>query len=61
MSNELSTILANNPALVNTGLDEDTLAVAGGMAGGSKRISIKGKKRSINGIIMVKPAPKVRL
>ena len=42
MSNELSTILANNPALVNTGLDEDTLAVAGGMAGGSKRISIKG-------------------
>ena len=29
MSNELSTILANNPALVNTGLDEDTLAVAG--------------------------------
>lgn len=42
MSNELTTILANNPALVNTGLDEDTLAVAGGMAGGSKRISIKG-------------------
>jgi hypothetical protein len=42
MSNELSTILANNPAIVNTGLDEDTLAVAGGMAGGSKRISIKG-------------------
>ena len=42
MSNELTTILANNPALVGTGLDEDTLAVAGGMAGGSKRISIKG-------------------
>ena len=42
MSNELTTILANNPALVGTGLDEDTLAVAGSMAGGSKRISIKG-------------------
>lgn len=42
MSNELTTILANNPAIVGTGLDEDTLAVAGGMAGGSKRISIKG-------------------
>jgi hypothetical protein len=40
MSNELMTILANNPALVGTGLDEDTAAVAGGM--GSKRISIKG-------------------
>jgi hypothetical protein len=42
MSNELTAILANNPALIGTGLDEDTLAVAGGMAGGSKRISIKG-------------------
>ena len=40
MSNELITILQNNPAIVNTGLDEDTAAVAGGM--GSKRISIKG-------------------
>ena len=40
MSNELATILQNNPALVGTGLDEDTAAVAGGM--GSKRISIKG-------------------
>jgi hypothetical protein len=42
MSNELITILQNNPSIVNTGLDEDTAAVAGGMAGGSKRISIKG-------------------
>ena len=39
MSNELQTILANNPAIVQTGLDEDTLAVAGGNTGsGSKRI-----------------------
>jgi len=42
MSNDLVAILQNNPALVGTGLDEDTAAVAGGMAGGSKRISIKG-------------------
>ena len=42
MSNELVTLLANNPALVQTGLDEDTLAVAGGGSQGSKRISIKG-------------------
>ena len=42
MSNDLVAILQNNPAIVNTGLDEDTAAVAGGMAGGSKRISIKG-------------------
>lgn len=42
MSNELVAILQNNPAIVNTGLDADTAAVAGGMAGGSKRISIKG-------------------
>jgi hypothetical protein len=43
MSNELALILQNNPALVQTGLDADTLAVAGG--GGqdvNKRISIKG-------------------
>jgi len=43
MSNDLATLLSNNPALVNTGLDEDTLAVAGGAGqGGVKRISIKG-------------------
>lgn len=43
MSNELSVLLKNNPALIETGLDEDTLAVAGGNAGGgNKRISIKG-------------------
>jgi hypothetical protein len=41
MSNELATLLSNNPALA--GLDEDTLAVAGGGGkGGIKRISIKG-------------------
>jgi hypothetical protein len=43
MSNELATLLANNPALSGTGLDEDTLAVAGGGGrSGGKRISIKG-------------------
>ena len=30
MSNELVNILQSNPGLVQTGLDEDTLAVAGG-------------------------------
>ena len=42
MSNELSVILQSNPSLV--GLDEDTLAVAGGAAvsTGNKRISIAG-------------------
>lgn len=42
MSNELSVILQNNPALIQTGLDADTLAVAGGAVNTSKRISIKG-------------------
>jgi hypothetical protein len=45
MSNDLvlSSLLENNPSIVNTGLDEDTLAVAGGGGrGGNKRISIKG-------------------
>ena len=42
MSNDLVTILSNNPAMVQTGLDEDTLAVAGGARQGNKRISIKG-------------------
>lgn len=42
MSNDLTVLLQNNPALIETGLDEDTLAVAGGNAGGNKRISIKG-------------------
>ena len=43
MSNELAVLLQQNPALLQTGLDADTLAVAGG--GGNnvtKRISIKG-------------------
>jgi hypothetical protein len=43
MSNELSVILQSNPSLV--GLDEDTLAVAGGggvVSSGNKRISIAG-------------------
>jgi len=30
MSSELSVILQNSGALIQTGLDEDTLAVAGG-------------------------------
>ena len=42
MSNDLVAILSNNPAIVQTGLDEDTLAVAGGARQGNKRISIKG-------------------
>ena len=45
MSNELSVLLKSNPALVTTGLDEDTLAVAGGSVATSnsnKRISIAG-------------------
>ena len=42
MSNDLVAILSNNPAMVQTGLDEDTLAVAGGARQGNKRISIKG-------------------
>lgn len=42
MSNELVNILENNPAIIQTGLDEDTLAVAGGARQGNKRISIKG-------------------
>ena len=41
MSNDLVTLLSQNPALIETGLDEDTLAVSGGR-GGMKRISIKG-------------------
>lgn len=41
MANELATLLSSNPALA--GLDEDTLAVAGGGGKGAmKRISIKG-------------------
>lgn len=39
---ELATILANNPALIQTGLDEDTIAVAGGGGNQTKRLSIKG-------------------
>jgi len=39
---ELATILANNPTLIQTGLDEDTLAVAGGGNNQIKRLSIKG-------------------
>lgn len=41
MSN-LAVILKQNPNLVQQGLDEDTLAVAGGNGANSKRISIKG-------------------
>jgi hypothetical protein len=42
MSNDLVSILKNNPAIVQTGLDADTLAVAGGAIETNKRISIKG-------------------
>ena len=42
MSNELANILQNSAALVQTGLDEDTLAVAGGGGNQTKRLSIKG-------------------
>ena len=42
MSTELATLIANNPALVQTGLDEDTMAVAGGSANQTKRLSLKG-------------------
>ena len=44
MNSELSVILQNSPNLIQTGLDEDTLAVAGGAINtGNKRISIRGK------------------
>lgn len=44
MSNELSVLIQNNPGILQTGLDEDTLAVAGGSVNtGNKRISIRGK------------------
>jgi len=43
MSNELANFFENNPSLVEHGLDEDTLAVAGGATKGNKRISIKGR------------------
>jgi hypothetical protein len=42
MSNELATILASTD-VVELGLDEDTLAVAGGAIKGNKRISIEGR------------------
>lgn len=43
MSNDLITMLSQNTSLTVEGLDEDTLAVAGGLGrGGAKRISIKG-------------------
>jgi hypothetical protein len=42
MSSELANILQSNPALFQTGLDADTLAVAGGSVNSNKRISIKG-------------------
>ena len=44
MNSELSVILQNSANLIQTGLDEDTLAVAGGaINSGNKRISIRGK------------------
>lgn len=52
MSTDLQTILQNSSAIVQTGLDEDTLAVAGGASSsGAKRISIRGKNfhKVVNG------------
>ena len=43
MSNELANIIQGLPSIVETGLDADTLAVAGAGATGNKRISIKGR------------------
>lgn len=43
MSNEIANIISNLPTTLETGLDEDTLAVAGGAIRGNKRISIKGR------------------
>lgn len=51
-NNDLSVILQNSPGIVQTGLDEDTLAVAGGsVTRGNKRISIRGKafRKVVNG------------
>ena len=42
MSTELATLLANNPLMIQSGVDEDTAAVAGGNANQTKRLSIKG-------------------
>lgn len=42
MANELATILGSSD-LVELGLDDDTLAVAGGAVRGNKRISIEGR------------------
>ena len=41
MSNDIIVSLKNQIASVQTGLDDDTRAVAGGSTGGMKRISIK--------------------
>ncbi len=43
MSNEIANIIQSLPSIVETGLDEDTLAVAGNAVMGNKRISIKGR------------------
>ena len=51
MSTDLIAQLQQSSALVTKGLNEDTLAVAGGAATGSKRISIKGGvfRKYVNG------------
>ena len=44
MANELATIIGSSDlAELQLGLDEDTLAVAGGAVKGNKRISIEGR------------------
>lgn len=49
MSNALQTLIQSNVGLIETGLDEDTLALAG--TGGTKRISIEGGRfrKIVNG------------
>jgi len=42
MANDIITSLKNQLSQIQGGLDADTLAVAGGASGGTKRISIKG-------------------
>ena len=42
MANELATLIGATD-LIELGLDEDTLAVAGGATKGNKRISIEGR------------------
>ena len=42
MNSDLAVLIAANPALIQTGLDEDTMAVAGSGGSQTKRLSLKG-------------------